>query len=141
MSVYRNEKPKGNKLVYRWKEEDKLFDIWYDRIVPIRSACDEGLPAPLAAFLDDWNVRIKEYMTSFRERYPVKMAKIEFIYEDTAYAIYPKTVGATYESTFMSDTPYEVSWDSLFEEYEKQIREELASRLGITHSRYSGYLD
>ena len=41
----------------------------------------------------------------------------------------------------MSDEEYEVSWDSLFEEYEHEIRIDLEKELGVKHSRYWGMLD
>ena len=140
MSVYYGEKPFDSASLYRWHENYNFLDIWYDEVTPVAYP-KEGLPAPLLAFVERWRMKIKEYMKTYRETYPVKSAKIEFIYEDTVYALFPQAVGATYETSFMSDTPYEVSWDSLFEEYEKQIREDLADTLGVTHSRYSGYLD
>ena len=140
MSVYYGEKPSADASLCRWHENFKYLDIWYDEVISVGRP-GVMIPEPLSEFLAGWREKMKEYMKSYRESYPVKMAKIEFIYQDNVYAIYPKTVGATYESTFMSETPYEVSWDSLFEEYQKQIREELARCLGVTHSRYSGYLD
>ena len=140
MSIYYGEKPSDDTLLYRWHENFNFFDIWYDDVTFIAHA-KESLPAPLLDFIDRWRLKIKEYMKTYREMYPVKSAKIEFIYDDTVYALLPTAIGATYESSFMSDAPYEVSWDSLFEEYEKQIREDLARTLGVTHSRYSGYLD
>ena len=36
---------------------------------------------------------------------------------------------------------YEVSWDSLFEEYQCEIRDGLEKELGVKHSRYWGMLD
>ena len=39
---------------------------------------------------------------------------------------------------FMSN---EVSWDSLFEEHEREIRDDLEKELGVKHSRYWGMLD
>ena len=41
----------------------------------------------------------------------------------------------------MSDTEYDVSWDSLFETYELEIRKDLESKLGVVHSRYFGMID
>ena len=41
----------------------------------------------------------------------------------------------------MSEEEYEVSWDSLFEEYEREIRDDLEKELGVIHSRYQGMLD
>ena len=50
-------------------------------------------------------------------------------------------MGATYETDFMSDKPYTVSWDSLFECYDKEIRDDMNATLGIERSRYFGFLD
>ena len=50
--------------------------------------------------------------------------------------------GYTYMiSTKLGDEEYEVSWDSLIEEYEREIRDELEKELGVKHSRYIGMLD
>lgn len=140
MSIYYTKEANTDAILYCWHEDYNYLDIWYDRVISIAPSC-EDIPAPLAEFVERWKENIREYMKSYRERSPVKMAKIEFIYEDEVYAILPTTIGAVYESTFMSDTPYTVSWDSLLEEYQSQIREDFARTLGVTHSRYSGYLD
>ena len=87
-------------------------------------------------FLDKWNKKVLEYKKTFVEQYPVKLARIEFIYDNVVYAIYPKNVSATYMTDFMSNEVYEVSWDSLFEEYEREIRDGLEKELGVKHSRY-----
>lgn len=42
---------------------------------------------------------------------------------------------------FMSNELYEVSWDYLFEEYEREIRDDLEKELGVKHSRYWVMLD
>ena len=80
-------------------------------------------------------------MKSYKEMYPVKLAKIDFIYKDVIYRIYPTTIKATYKSDFMSDEPYDVSWDSLFETYQREIRDDMKNELGIIYSRYTGFLD
>ena len=69
------------------------------------------------------------------------MAKIEFIYQDIVYCILPISISSTYKSSFMSDKEYDVSWDSLFEKYEKEIRDDLKKELNVNHSRYFGMLD
>ena len=92
-------------------------------------------------FLDKWNKKILEYKESFIEQYPVKLAHMEFIYDDVVYTIYPMNVSATYTTSFMSDKEYEVSWDSLFEEYQSEIRDDLEKKLGVKHSRYWGMLN
>ena len=71
----------------------------------------------------------------------MKLSHIEFIYHDVVYVISPLNVSATYRTNFMSDEEYEVSWDSLFEEYEREIRDDLEKELGVKHSRYWGMLD
>ena len=82
-----------------------------------------------------------EYKKTFIEQYPVRLAHIEFIYDDIVYAIYPMNVSATYTTSFMSDEEYEVSWDALFEEYQREIRNDLERELAVKHSRYFGMLD
>ena len=42
---------------------------------------------------------------------------------------------------FMSNEEYEASLDSLFEEYQREIRDHLGKDLGVKHSRYWGILD
>ena len=83
-------------------------------------------------------MQIKE---TFIELYPVKHASIELIYNDVVYSIYPMNVSASYVTNFMSDEEYEVSWDALFEEYQREIRDDLEKELGVIHSRYFGMLD
>ena len=82
-----------------------------------------------------------EYKETYVEMCPVKLAHIEFIYEDVVYVIEPINVSASYMTSFMSDKEYEVSWDSLFESYQYEIRKDLKSELGVEHSRYWGMLD
>ena len=135
------EDPKDRIHYCCWCEGDTAFDIWYERATPIYRADDSGIPEELQAFLQKWCDRIEQYKKTYREIYPVKMAKVEFIYKDEVYAIFPTAVSASYETDFMSDTPYTVSWDSLFEEYEVEIRADLRESLGVTRSRYFGMLD
>lgn len=127
--------------MYKWMDDEGVHDIWYRDVTMLFHYKEEDIPAELSAFLDRWTEKIAEYMKDYRELYPVKLAKIQFIYRDVVYAIYPTTVGATYETDFMSDTPYTVSWDSLFECYEKEIRDALRDELGVIHSKYIGFLD
>ena len=42
---------------------------------------------------------------------------------------------------FMSNEEYEVSRDSLFEEYQREIINDLEKELGVKHSRYWRMLD
>ncbi len=135
------EDPKDRVHYCRWREGDTAFDIWYERAIPIRRADDPKIPAELQAFLQKWCDRIEQYKKTYREAYPVKMAKVEFIYKDEVYAILPPAVSASYETDFMSDTPYLVSWDSLLEAYEGELRADLRESLGVARSRYFGMLD
>ena len=82
-----------------------------------------------------------EYKENYLEQYPVKNAHIEFIYKEIVYVIYPMNVSATYTTNFLSEEEYEVSWDSLFEVYQREIRDDLEKVLGVEHSRYFGMLD
>lgn len=125
----------------RWSEEGVAYDLWYKKTTMIFDPRMEGLPEKLVSFLLKWGEKIKEYKKTYREAYPAKLAKIEFIYEGVFYTLYPAAVGATYETDFMSDKPYTVSWDSLFECYEKEIRDDMKATLGIERSRYFGFLD
>ena len=120
----------GEKAWYRFFEKIHVFD-----------ARDEKLPAPLSAFLCEWEEKMTEYKKTYREAYPVKLAKIELVYEGEVYEIFPAAVGATYETDFMSDHTYTVGWDSLFEEYEREMQDDLRARLGVRFTRYYGMLD
>ena len=134
------EDPKNDEYT-RWFDNDGVHDVWYKTIVSIYHPIEEEIPEELRAFLAKWTEKIKEYKETYIERYPVKLAHIEFIYKDVVYRIDPLTIKATYMSTFMSDEPYEVEWDSLFEEYQREIRDDLRDTLGVTLSRYIGFLD
>ena len=125
----------------KWFDDNGTFDIWYEKAFSLIEYKDKDVPEELKDFLDKWNNRINEYKKTYKEEYPVKLAKIEFIYNDIVYVIYPICVSATYKSNFMSDDEYEVSWDSLFENYEKEIREDLEKELGVKYSRCWGMLD
>ena len=141
MKVY-YEEPNDGSFYYEWTDKKTGQHIWYNRITSIYDYTkQENLPVELMAFLDMWTEKIAEYKKTFREPYPVKLAKIQFIYKDIIYRIYPQTVGATYETDFMSDHFYTVPWDSLFEAYEKDIRDDMEKHLGITFSEYTGFLD
>ena len=135
------EKP-DNILANKWYDDNGSFDIWYLRVTNIYSNYNEmELPIELVEFLNKWCKKIDEYRKTYKELYPVKLAHIEFIYKDIIYNITPSTIKATYKSSFMSDEEYDVSWDSLFESYEKEIRDDMKESLGIVHSRYFGFLD
>lgn len=135
-------KPKCENYEYkRWFDNNGTFDIWYKDATMLYDYQNMKIPKELKEFLDKWNKKILEYKKTFIEQYPVKLAHIEFIYHDVVYVIYPLNVSATYRTNFMSDEEYEVSWDSLFEEYEREIRDDLEKELGVKHSRYIGMLD
>ena len=135
-------KPNDNNFEYkRWFDNYGTFDIWYKDVVYLYDYHNLNIPNELKIFLDKWNKKVLEYKKTFVEQYPVKLARIEFIYDNVVYAIYPKNVSASYMTDFMSNEVYEVSWDSLFEEYEREIRDDLEKELGVKHSRYWGMLD
>jgi hypothetical protein len=138
--TYKN--PNDDNFEYnRWFDNNGTFDIWYKDVVMLFDYKNLDIPNELKMFLDKWNKKILEYKETYIELYPVKLAHIEFIYNDVVYSIYPMTVSATYKTSFMSDEEYEVSWDSLFEEYQREIRDDLEKELGVKHSRYWGMLD
>ena len=135
-------KPEGDEVAYnRWFDDNGTFDIWYKGVVGLYNYQNLDIPNELKAFLDKWNQKIVAYKEKYVERYPVKLAHIEFIYQDVVYSMYPMNVSASYMTNFMSDEEYEASWDSLFEEYELEIRKDLEKELGVKHSRYWGMLD
>jgi len=135
------EKP-DNIMYNRWFDDTGSFDIWYLKTTTIPSNFNNlDIPDELKEFLNKWCLKIEEYKKNYIELYPVKLAHIEFIYKDVIYNIEPETINATYKSSFMSDEEYDVSWDSLFEKYEKEIRDDLKKSLGVIHSRYYGFLD
>ena len=134
--------PTKDKIKYnRWFDENGKFDIWYKDVIRLYNYQNLDIPGELKLFLDKWNKKILEYKETYIEMYPVKLAHIEFIYKEVVYSIYPMNVSASYKTDFMSDEEYEVSWDSLFEEYQREIRKDLETELGVKHSRYWGMLD
>ena len=124
----------------KWIVDDNVV-VWYKEVTSLENYNNKDVPVELKKFLDKWNNLINKYKKSYKEEDPVKLAKIEFIYKDIIYAVCPVDVSATYKSNFMSDSEYDVSWDSLFEKYEKEIREDLKKELGVKYSRYFGMLD
>ena len=135
-------KPKDDNFEYkRWFDNNGTFDIWYKDVVSLYDYQYLDIPNELKLFLDKWNKKILESKETFIEQYSVKLAHIEFIYNDVVYAIYPMNVSASYKTDFMSDEEYEVSWDSLLEEYQREIRNDLEKELEVKHSRYFGMLD
>lgn len=140
MKVYYTE-PKDNKHYLKWFDNNGKFDIWYEKATMLFDYNEKDIPLELKNFLDKWSKKIEEYKESYVELCPVKLAHIEFIYNDVVYAIYPKTIKATYMSSFMSDEEYEVEWDSLFETYQREIRDDMEKELDVKYSRYWGFLD
>lgn len=135
-------KPNNEKYEYKqWFDNNGTFDIWYKDAIMLYNYHNLDIPNELKIFLDKWNNKILEYKESYIERYPVKLAHIEFIYKDIVYAIYPHNVSATYTTSFLRNEEYEASWDSLFESYQREIRDDLKKELGVIHSRYWGMLD
>ncbi len=135
------ELPKDLSNYRRWFDNNGTFDIWYEEETMIFDYKKMQLPQELVLFLDKWCEKMAGYKEAYVELYPVKLAHIEFIYKDFVYIIYPTTIGATYRTNFLSDEYYDVSWDSLFETYQREIRDDMKKELGIIHSRYYGFLD
>ena len=135
-------KPNNDDFEYkRWYDNNGYFDIWYKDVISLYDYQKLDIPNELKLFLNKWNKKILESKETFIEQYSVKLAHIEFIYNDVVYAIYPMNVSASYKTDFMSDEEYEVSWDSLLEEYQREIRNDLEKELEVKHSRYFGMLD
>ena len=83
-------KPLEDEFKYnRWFDNNGTFDIWYKNVVSLHNYQNLDIPNELKLFLDKWNSKILEYKGKYIEQYPVKFAKIEFIYNDTVYALYP----------------------------------------------------
>ena len=143
--VYKD--PKDNLKYCKWNDYfGNSEEVWYERnkVIYLTGEYEKtNLPDQLIKFLKKWTKKIKENLKTFKEEYPVKDARIEFIYENECYRLEPKGVGA------VSDTPhyyffgdeYFPEYHSLFEKYEAEIREDLENTLGVKYSRYLGYLD
>ena len=136
--VYKEPNQKG---YYRWCDNNGLHNVWYKEIISLFDYEEKDIPDKLRNFLDKWTNKIQKYKETYQEMYPVKLAHIEFIYQDTVYCIYPETIKATYKSNFLRDDYYDVSYDSLFETYQRELRSELEKDLGVIYSRYIGFLD
>jgi len=141
MKVLYKEPKDKNKYYYRWYDNTKTYDIWYENETSIYNYQNMDLPEPLVKFLDKWNTKIQEYKKDYVEMYPVKLAHIIFIYNDVVYSLYPSAISAVYKTNFLRDEYYEVSWDSLFEAYQFDIRKDMEKELGVIHSKYIGFLD
>ena len=80
------------------------FDIWYKDVVSLYDYQNLDILNQLKLFLDKWNKNMLEYKKTFIEQYLVKLAHIEFIYDDVV--IYPMNVSASYKTVFMKDEEY-----------------------------------
>ena len=143
MKIY-FEKPKNDSkyTCFRASTVGEKWEIWYEWEKAKHLGYDkEEIPDELRAFLEKWTKKMKEYKESFREMYPVKLAKITFLYKDQVYYMYPTSVGATYESDFITGVMREYGWDAFFEEYQREIRNDLKQELGVEYSSYFGMLD
>jgi len=120
----------------------EAWEIWYEwEKVKYLSQKPQDIPDELRAFLEKWTKKMQVYKESFRELYPVKNAKITFLYKEQVYYLYPSAVGATYESDFLTGEMHEYDWDAFFEEYQREIRDDMKKELGIEYSAYYGMLD
>ena len=136
------ERPEDDLHYSCFRDPSNEWEVWYewDKVVYIGGK-KEGLPKELLAFLDKWTAKMQEYKKTFRELYPVKNAKITFVYKDQVYNLYPMAVGATYESDFLTGVMHEYDWDAFFEEYQREIRDDMEKELGVKYSAYYGMLD
>ena len=126
---------------YQWMDNNGIHDIWYldkTNIYDYRK-CD--LPNELITLLDKWNEKMINLRETFEEGYPVKSARIEFIYRDYIYSIFPYTISAMTKSIFKANEGFILPWDALFEAYQKDIRDDLEKELGVKYSKYIGFLD
>lgn len=114
----------------RWCNNGIYYDIWFkssDVIIVGWNYHNDNLPQEICRFLNKWNKIMAERKKNFREMYPVKNAKIEFIFKEEVYRLLPCSVGAEEES--------------FFEDNQRDIRDDLEKTLGIDYSRYFGMLD
>lgn len=127
MIVYKE--PKDKEAYKRWRTDSGYaYDIWYqtgDVIYLRRNYMTQGLAPEFVRVLDECEKMVKN-RKDFPDYYPVKYAKIEFIYGDRLYVLTPDTLGIMYEFDF------EVS--------KTQIQEKLKG-IGVLYSQYSGMLD
>lgn len=136
------DKPSNPENYHRWFDNKKTYDIWYTQVTHLYDYRNKDIPEELVAFLDKWSTRFEEYKKDYVEVYPVKLAEITFIYKDFIYSIHPSTVSATYRTNFgEGEEYYEIGWHSLFEEFQRAIRDDMEKELGIIHSKYNGFLD
>ena len=131
----------NDKRYYKWMDNNGAHDIWYLEIESIYDYKKNGLDEKLVNFLNKWDNKIKKIRDEYIELYPVKRARIECIYNDIVYAIYPSTISATKLSNWLSNEYYEIPWDSLFESYQRDIRDDMEKELGIVYTKYIGFLD
>ena len=139
MKIYR-EMPADGEFYYQWMDNNGLHDIWYKDTKIVFDCEDPELPPALATFLRTWRKRIEGYKKGFIEAYPVKLARITAIYDDCVFDIYPSAIGAVCTYT-LSGEEFVMGWDALFEAYEYEMRLDMKEKLGIVHSKYTGFLD
>ena len=136
--VYDN--PNDSKY-YQWIDNNGIHDIWYLEKTNIYDYKNCELPNELIIFLEKWNEKMKILRETFEEGYPVKLARIEFIYKDYIYSIFPSTISSMTKSIFKANEGFILPWDALFEAYQKDIRDDLEKELGVKYSKYIGFLD
>lgn len=134
------ENPNNNKY-YQWIDNNGTHDIWYLDETVIYQIDKTELPIELKEFLLKWKEKMLEERKTFVETYPVKLARITFIYKDYIYRIYPSTIAATEYYITSKNEKVEIEFDSLFEAYQREIRNGLEQELGIKYSKYIGFLD
>ena len=143
MKIY-FEKPKNDLKFscFRPTTFGESWEIWYEwEKVKYLGFKKNDIPEELNAFLEKWTKKMQEYKKTFCELYPVKNASIMFLYKDQVYKLLPTAVGATYQSDFLTGEMHECSWDAFFEEYQREIRDDMKKELGIIYSSYYGMLD
>ena len=111
----------------RWKDGYEYYDIWYDDSEIVYVGSKEKLPSEFAPFMEKWIAIIEEQNKDPRELYPVKHAKINFIYGDKVYRMLPCAVHA--------------KSDFVFEMNQREIRDDLIKTFGIKYTNYFGMLD
>lgn len=136
------QKPKDSIKYSCFRGSYNEWEVWYEweKVVYIGNQ-KENIPDELRAFIEKWTGKIQEYKKTFREMYPVKNAEIVFVYKEQVYYLYPMAVGATYQSDFLTGEMHEYGWDALFEEYQREIRDDMKKELGVEYSAYYGMLD
>lgn len=132
------------KWVYDGEEQE---DIYYDRIISIFNdyslfcyGYDESelvLPEELKECLERIRKFLWDDMGNVYPPCPVKGAHIEFIYKDEVYNISPNTFGLIF-----GEVPGFYGYEhAVFEFQSEKIRKMLKEILGITNTKYYGFID